>query len=79
MKGSHGIRWAAAQAHTIKAVVVDLPAIVVDLELTAKAECGFSLTSLSPSEVFVNKTFKQSFEGHSHPFKATVKAVIPSS
>ena len=38
LSGTHGIRWAAAQLRTIKAILTDLPSIVVDLEKTVKSE-----------------------------------------
>ena len=40
ISGTHGIRWAAAQARTIVAVLTDLNTIVVDLEKTVKSELG---------------------------------------
>ena len=57
LQGSHGIRWAAAQAKTLKALIVDLPVVVVDLERTAKAQLGLSLSQLTPSVNFIGKTF----------------------
>lgn len=38
LKGSHGIRWAAADERAVKALLQDLPAIVVDLGVTVKRE-----------------------------------------
>ena len=49
LKGSHGIRWAAAQARTLEALMKDLHVIVLDLEVTAKGQSGLTLTQLTPS------------------------------
>ena len=81
LQGSHGIRWAAAQAKTLKALIVDLPVVVVDLERTAKAQLGLSLSQLTPSVNFIGKTFWQKFEnagGRATRWKATVKATVLS-
>ena len=70
LKGSHGIRWAAADERAVRALLQDLPAIVVDLEVTAKRELGINFSTLTPSESFLNKKFDQKFDGKK--WKATV-------
>ena len=61
LSSSHGIRWAAAQAKTIRAVLADLAVVAADLEVMVKSEKGAAFTLLTPSENFINKKFKQSF------------------
>eukprot|EP00966_Prymnesium_polylepis_P321857 7378144-Prymnesium_polylepis.1 len=77
VQGTHGIRWAAAQARTIKAFLVDLATIQADLEQTAKAAIGVEYSLLTPSNNFIGKFFWQKWEGHRNKFKATVKEVVP--
>ena len=48
----------------------NLPAIVVDLERTAKKELGMTIDQLTPSENLLNKKFNQKFDGRM--WKATV-------
>ena len=84
IKGTHGIRWAAAQARTLVALMADLPSVVVDLEATAKASVGCEFSLLTPSNSFIDKTFKQRFEpqqagGRVSYWKAKVKSIVPSS
>eukprot|EP00966_Prymnesium_polylepis_P297779 6880248-Prymnesium_polylepis.1 len=79
VQGTYGIRWAAAQARTIKAFVVDLPTIQVDLEETAKAALGVECTLLTPSNNLIDKFFWHKWEGHRNKYKAAVKDVTPSS
>ena len=62
LKGIHGIRWAASLEQAIKALLESLPAIAADLESTAKSEAGIELGLLSPSEVFLRKTFWHTFD-----------------
>ena len=62
LKGSHGIRWAAADERAVKALLQDLPAIVVDLEVTVKRELGMTFDMLTPSENFLQKKFDQRFD-----------------
>ena len=76
LTSSHGIRWAAAQERTIKAVITDLPVIVVDLEKRAKSEHGLELTQLTPSNVFYGKQFWQKFDTSPTRWKATVTNII---
>lgn len=76
--GTHGIRWAASQARSIRALLTDLPSIVVDLERTVKADLGLAFNLLTPSNNFLTKTFKQKFEGYRNAFKATVRSLKPS-
>ena len=81
LTSSHGIRWAAAQANTIKALLQDLPSIVVDLEYRAKTELGLHYTQLTPSNSFCRKTFIDTFEndeGKRSRWKCTVKSFTPS-
>lgn len=77
--GTHGIRWAASQARTIKAVSVDLPSIAADLEETAKSQLGVDYSLMTPSNNFINKTFNQKFEGYRNAFKARVKSFEASA
>lgn len=81
--GTHGIRWAAAQARSIRAIQLDLPVIVVDLEITVKTELGITFTTLTASDQFVSKQFWQLFTDDTTDkttrWKATVIRVIPSS
>ena len=82
LQTTHGIRWAASQAKTIKALLTDLPAVVVDLEKTVKDELGLEFNQLTPSLSFVNKTFMQAFShdgGRVKKWKAIVKRVEPSA
>jgi hypothetical protein len=76
--GTHGIRWAASQARTIKAVMTDLPTVVADLELTAKDELGVLFSLLTPSNNFIGKSFMQKWEGYRNMFKAVVRKLILS-
>ena len=83
LTGSHGIRWAAAQANTTKAMLMDLPSIVVDLEYRAKTALGMHYTQLTPSNSFLKKTFWHKFEneetGKTSRWKATVLKFTASS
>ena len=85
IKGTHGIRWAAAQARTLVALMADLPSVVVDLEEKAKASVGCQFTLLTPSNSFLGKSFKQRFEpeggGRISYWKATVAptGLLPSA
>jgi hypothetical protein len=77
--GTHGIRWAASQARSIKALMTDLPSIAVDLEVTVKAALGMNFSLLTPSNNFIGKTFRQQFDGNPRSkFNATVDSFIPS-
>ena len=75
---THGIRWAAAQQNTIKAMSTDVPAVVVDLEVTVKRELNMNYTQLTASNLFLKKTFTQEFApttagARPSRWKATVK------
>lgn len=63
VQGTHGIRWVASQRSTITALMRDLRAIIVDLELTAKRACGCEFTTLSDPASFLWKKTKFDFEG----------------
>ena len=80
---THGIRWASSQRVTVKAMVTDLPAVVVDLECTVKAALGLEYTQITPSNSFINKSFTQIFRetDQTRPsrWKATVKSFTPSA
>jgi hypothetical protein len=77
--GTHGIRWAASQARSIRAIMTDLPSIVADLEVTVKSELGINFSLLTPSNSFLGKTFWQQFEGDlRRKWKATIKSLIAS-
>ena len=72
---THGIRWAASQHGTIKALSTDVPAIVVDLEVTVKKELNMDYTLITASNLFLRKTFTQEFAattagGRSSRYKA---------
>ena len=72
---SHGIRWAAAQANTIRALMTDLPTIAADLEYRVKTALGMEYTLLTPSNNFINKSFYQHFtsdNARTTRWKATV-------
>ena len=82
LTGSHGIRWAAAQANTTKALLQDLPSVVADLEYRAKTALGLHYTQLTPSSSFLRKTFFDTFEndqGKRSRWKCTVKSFTPST
>ena len=75
LQGNHGIRWAAAQARSIKALLFDLPTIVADLEYRVKTQLGFEYTLLTASNSFLRKQFWHQFEnenGRNTRWKATV-------
>ena len=80
--GVHGIRWAASLARTLKSLMTDLPAVVVDLERTVKNDLGLEYTQLTPSSAFVKKTFTHVFAhestGRRTPYRALVKCVVPN-
>lgn len=82
LRGTHGIRWAASQHKSIEALLQDLNAIIIDLEMAAKREVGLELTSLSPSELFVKRQFTQLWEdeagGRPRRWRATVTKILPS-
>ena len=61
IRTTHGIRWAASQEATIKALTQDLPSIVVDLEVTVKSELGLNYTQLTPSNSFLGKSYMATF------------------
>ena len=63
LKGSHGIRWAAADERAVKALLTDLAVIVADLEHTVKRDLGMLFDVLTASENFLKKKFSQVFEG----------------
>ena len=72
---THGIRWAASQHGTIKALSTDVPAIVVDFEVTVKKELNMDYTLITASNLFLRKTFTQEFAattagGRSSRYKA---------
>jgi hypothetical protein len=79
--GTHGIRWAASQARSIRALLTDLPSIVVDLEVTVKTALGMNFTALTPSNSFLKKSFFQKFDaggGRTSRWKAIVDSIVPS-
>ena len=81
MNSTHGIRWAASQAKTVKALTADLPFVASDLEYRVKSEFCFEYTQLTPSNNFIRKTFTHEFEdasGHKTRWKGTVKSVTIS-
>ena len=82
MGTTHGIRWAASQARTIKGLTTSLPSIVVDLEYRVKTQLGMHFTQLTPSNSFLRKTFTQKFTapstGRLSRWKATVVGFTPS-
>lgn len=81
LTGTHGIRWAASQALSVKVLVTDLPAVVADLEYVVKKDAGCHFTMLTPSNSFLRKSFMHEFEGengHISRWKATVQSFVPS-
>ena len=81
LSGSHGIRWAAAQARTVKALLHDLPSIAVDLSYRAKTAVGDHFTEMTLSNSFLRKTFFDTFEndaGKRTRWKCTVDSFTES-
>eukprot|EP00966_Prymnesium_polylepis_P330579 7386210-Prymnesium_polylepis.1 len=62
LQTTQGIRWAAAQANAVKAIIVDLPAIVLDLESSVKADLGIEFSVTTPSDKFIGKKFFKLYE-----------------
>ena len=56
----------------MRALLFDLPVIIVDLELTVKRELGMQFDIQTPSENFVGKQFLQKFDARPGMWKATV-------
>ena len=77
---THGTRWAASQATSIRAVYENLPSVVVDLEVTAKISLGLQFSLLTSSSFFVGQTFTHEFTAGTtgaptKRYKALVEAV----
>ena len=70
LKGSHGIRWAAASERAVLALTTDLAAIVLDLEVRTPPHP----TPSSPPPPFGTKTvFLEHGEHERHPIHLTKK------
>ena len=48
------------------------------VQVTVKSELGLNYTQLTPSNSFLDKKFKQKFEGYPRPFTAVVKFFMAS-
>jgi hypothetical protein len=78
ISGTHGIRWVAAQRRTLVALMIDLTAVIVDLEMTAKRDCGAAYGTMTPAGTFMGKSAMFVFEdlGQGRRYKGTITAVF---